>query len=250
MRKIYFENIPVAFVSASQMKEIDRLAMEEYNIELIQMMENAGAALAMLTSKYLTNVKGKRIAVLAGNGNNGGGGLVAARRLSNWGGDVAVINLTGKRKDIPQLQMQIAKKLNIHFITLFDQSALDSIIKELLSSDIILDALIGYGLAGEPDGLMKAIIDAANDSQKDIISLDVPSGMDSNLGISNGTCIKAKATLTLALPKKGFLSIEARKYTGELYLADISIPLTIYHELGLDVQPFFNGQPYISLKIR
>jgi NAD(P)H-hydrate repair Nnr-like enzyme with NAD(P)H-hydrate epimerase domain len=83
MGSFFYKNITIPCVTIREMQEVDRLMMEEYSIQLLQMMENAGTALASLTCQHIGNPADKNIVILAGRGNNGGGGLVAARRLSN-----------------------------------------------------------------------------------------------------------------------------------------------------------------------
>jgi NAD(P)H-hydrate epimerase len=247
MSSFIYKHLNIPCVSVAEMKEVDRLSMEKYHIQLVQMMENAGTALATLTSNRLGDVKKKHIVVLCGIGNNGGGGLVAARHLSNWRANVTVIQVYGQMKDTPELQMKSVKQLDVRILTYSDQVQIPLIQQSLTTADMVLDALIGYGLTRDPRGLSKDLIELANQNSSDIISLDVPSGLNVDSGEPGRPCIKAKATLTLALPKKGFLSLQAKPYLGELYLGDITIPPSLYQHLGLSVEPFFNGQTYVSL---
>jgi NAD(P)H-hydrate epimerase len=112
----------------------------------------------------------------------------------------------------------------------------------LSGSDLIVDALIGYGLNGNPRTLVSAIIDAANESGTNILSLDLPSGLDATTGKAFEPCIMANDTLTLALPKTGLMVEGAGRYVGNLHLADIGVPRELYLEMGLDVgDPFRDG---------
>jgi NAD(P)H-hydrate epimerase len=105
--------------------------------------------------------------------------------------------------------------------------------------EIIIDALIGYRLAGEPSGAMRTLIDAANANDAPTLSLDLPSGLDATTGRISRTCIRATATLTLALPKLGLWTPGAHNVTGELYLGDIAVPDAVYARIGLDPGPIF-----------
>jgi NAD(P)H-hydrate epimerase len=231
-------DIPV--LTTPQMVEVDRLMIEEYQIELIQMMENAGRNLAELARRDLGGlVVGKSIALLCGAGNNGGGGLVAARHLHNWGANVSLILAfdPARLKEIPAHQWRILM-----------QMGLDSNKEpELTKVDLILDALIGYGLSGDPRQPVAGWIEKANKAGRPILALDAPSGLDTTSGIPGNPCIKAAATLTLALPKMGLLTREAKDYVGNLYLADISVPPGLYRHLGIEVSNLFEKDTILKV---
>ena len=189
-------------------------------------MENAGRASATLARQMLgTTIFGKHVACLVGGGNNGGDGMVAARHLSNWGAIVEVIVGTtqDKMKRVPLGQLHIIEKMGIPIL---------STDHTLGDYDLLIDSLIGYGLEGNPRDRIATIIKDANASGRPILALDVPSGMNATTGEAYDPCIKATATLTLALPKTGFLAREASLYLGDLYLADISIPRKVYQSIG------------------
>lgn len=132
-------------ITTAQMREVDRLMVASYGIELIQMMENAGRHLAEL-ARYLFlagNPVGKKVFILAGSGGNGGGGLVAARRLHNWGANVQVVltRATRELQGVPAQQLAILKKVNLPIME-------GRHLKELSQANLIVDALIGYSLSG------------------------------------------------------------------------------------------------------
>jgi NAD(P)H-hydrate epimerase len=219
-------NLPA--LSTNQMVEVDRLMIEEWQILLIQMMENAGRNLAELARRFLGGkVEGRYLVVMCGTGNNGGGGLVAARHLHNWGARVHVI-LVGdpaRLKQIPAHQWRIAQKMGL--------PASDA---RLEGADLILDAIIGYGMSGSPRPQVAEWIERANACTRPILALDAPTGLDTTSGIPAGICIQATATLTLALPKTGLLQAQAQPWVGDLYLADISVPPELYASASLDIQ--------------
>lgn len=225
------EKIPS--VSTEQMREVDRLMIEEYGIELLQMMENAGRGLAELGRRLSGgSVFGKSIMVLSGPGNNGGGGLVAARHLHNWGARVRVV-LAGdadRLKDVPAKQWHITERLGLERMSFEPRAA-----------DLIIDALLGYGLSGDPRPPISGWIETINGLGIPILSLDAPSGLDTTTGEPGSPCVQASATLTLALPKTGLLTSTARQFVGDLYLADISVPPGLYASptLGLQAEPLF-----------
>jgi NAD(P)H-hydrate epimerase len=214
-------------VTRAQMREVDRLMVEEYGIQLTQMMENAGLHLADLVRRYLgPPLRGRRVVVLAGQGNNGGGGLVAARRLSAWGAEVEVLLAArpDEYREVPAVQLGILQQMAVP-ARQFE--------RHLPPHDILVDAVIGYGLEGPPRGGARELIVAADVSPAPTISLDTPSGLDVDTGKAVATAIRAAATLTLALPKVGLLQSGARAYVGELFLADISVPPGLYARLQL-----------------
>ena len=229
------------WLTTAQMIEVDRLMIEEWHINLIQMMENAGRNLADLVKRYLGgSIFGKHIVVLSGTGNNGGGGMVAARHLHNWGAAVTltVVGSAPHIKDVPAYQLSIIQKLGLLTSN-----------PELNRADVIIDAMIGYGLIGDPRPPVADWIKLANASQTHIIALDTPSGLDTTMGIPSKNCIRADVTLTLALPKVGLMTPEAKPFVGDLYLADISVPPELYvsPSLGLGEISPFSTEPIIKL---
>jgi len=220
------ERAGVVFVTADEMRKIDDMTIREFRVDVLMLMENAGRATAMLAMRMLRGtILGKRVACLVGGGNNGGDGMVAARHLANWGADVKVIVGTtkDKMKDVPLGQLHILEKMGVPIL---------STDYALRDYDLLIDGLIGYGLEGNPRDRVAMIIEGANSSGHPVLALDLPSGMNATTGEAYDPCIKATATLTLALPKTGFLSPSASPYVGDLYLADISIPRKVYQSFG------------------
>ena len=225
-------NIPA--VTTEQMAEIDRLMIEGYGIQLIQMMENAGRNLANLARRILAgNASDRNVAVLCGGGNNGGGGMVAARHLHNWGASVW-LQLTSdeaRLKTVPAHQWHILKAMGV--------ISSDKTTDSSQRPDLVIDAIIGYGLQGNPRGAAAEWIEWANEQNAPILALDTPSGLDTTSGRPGAPVIQARHTLTLALPKTGLLKPEAKPYVGKLYLADISVPPELYQRLGVEVGAVF-----------
>lgn len=231
-------NMDIPSLTTEQMVEVDRLMISDYGIELIQMMENAGRNLAELTSRMLgASLSGRSVCVLCGRGNNGGGGMVAARHLHNRGADVHVIRLAGELKDVPAKQWQILENMELRNEPYYDLS----------EADIVVDALIGYGLDGDLRPEAAVWIEKINAAGKPVLALDAPSGLDTTSGTASRLTVRADATLTLALPKIGLMGESARPFVGSLYLADISVPPGLYREIGLDVQNLFEQDSIIKI---
>jgi NAD(P)H-hydrate epimerase len=183
--------------------------------------------------------------VLAGSGGNGGGGLAAARTLQNWGAQVHVfISKPDERmRPVPAHQLKILRQIGTPI-------SLANDINILPPSDLILDAVIGYSLQGPPKGASAQLIEMANASSANgapILSLDVPSGMDSTTGEVKAPFISAAATMTLALPKIGLMTDSAKPFVGDLFLADISVPPGLYAALGLVVPSIFAEKEIIRI---
>lgn len=235
----------VPFLTTDQMIEVDRAMIEDYRILLIQMMENAGRNLAHLArERFLSNAPlGKRVAVLAGVGGNGGGALVCARRLTNWGAhvEVFVTKPDAEFTEIPDHQLNVVKSMGIPVgIGAPDSST---------AFDVVVDGVIGYSLKGAPHGTAADLIRWANTQNTDVLALDAPSGVDTTTGTAFDPVIHATATMTLALPKEGLRVDNVRTHVGELYLADISVPPELYAEpaLALDVPPLFSKSDIVRL---
>jgi len=218
-------------LTTEQMATVDRLMINVFKIELLQMMENAGRNLADCAQSLTSEHSNPQFLVLCGSGNNGGGGMVAARHLINRGLPVEIVLMQDETqlKQVPKQQWTILKNMGAKAV----------IDPNLEKFDLIIDSMIGYGLQGAPRGAVAQWINKINASQTRILSLDVPSGLDATQGIPFEPCTRAFATLTLALPKTGLMTHEAKPYVGDLYLADISVPERLYEMLGLKVGPIF-----------
>lgn len=228
-------------VTAAQMREVDRAMIEDFRIELVQMMENAGRSLAELAVDAFGP---RRVVVLAGPGGNGGGGLVAARHLVNRGRAVhAVLSAPQARLGpVPAHQLDILRRMGVSISTAPAPSGLDA----LGEPDLIIDELIGYGLAGDPTEPAAELIRWADAHPAPVLSLDTPSGLDVTTGRAARPRVHAAATLTLALPKTGLLG--ARE-VGRLYLADILVPPLLYREMGIEVGDLFGRSSVVPVDV-
>ncbi|MEX2144682.1 MAG: NAD(P)H-hydrate epimerase [Anaerolineales bacterium] len=228
-------------LTAEQMAAVDAHALNAYGIQLMQMMENAGRQLASLATDMLgSSIAEKRVFILCGQGNNGGGGMTAARHFHNLGVEVQVRLVADPEalKVVPRLQWETVSTLG-----LVTES------QELPPVSLIIDALLGYNGKGDPRPPISAWIERANRSGIPILSLDIPSGLDASTGLPGSPCIKATTTLTLAAPKTGLFADSAKGYVGELFLADIGIPPQVYWSLfpNLKEFPFFSSQVPIKI---
>ena len=198
----------VKTVTREEMRELDRKAIEVYEIPGIILMENAGRNVAEEVYKMTDNQNKIKVAVLCGKGNNGGDGFVVARHLHNYGITVGVF-LVAKISDIVKdadagtnLKILLNMKIAIREILLTTE--MNNILMELCSYDIIVDALFGTGLSGDVREPFKMLIDGVNNLNRPIVSVDIPSGLDYNDGNILGTAMKATKTVTFAAGKRGF----------------------------------------------
>ncbi len=235
----------VPHLTTSEMVGVDRAMIEDYHIDLVRMMENAGRGLSHLVRERFLggDARGRRVVVLAGTGGNGGGVLVAARRLHNYG---AVVEVLPTKPDdhfteVSGQQLDIVRRMGI---TVTSDGTSDS----LEVADVVLDGIIGYSLSGAPRGAAGELIRWATAQPGPIVSLDVPSGIDASTGTVHDPAISAAATLALALPKSGVQAPDVRANVGELYLADISVPPELYMKtLAIDTGQLFAGSDIVRL---
>ncbi|MEK6255742.1 MAG: NAD(P)H-hydrate epimerase [Chloroflexota bacterium] len=222
------------------MREVDRLAVEDFGIGILQMMENAGRNLAMMAMDMLSSAD-SHITILAGSGGNGGGGICCARHLLNRGYKVKLV----LSKDRSELRGAVIKQLNIILQTGFQVTPFSELEASCASTELIIDAIIGYSLSGNPAGKPLEMIQACNHQSAPKLSLDIPSGIDATTGNALGEFVKANHTLTLALPKQGLTHPDV----GELFLGDLGIPPRLYQGIDIQLDNFFGGNFIIPLNV-
>ena len=231
-------------VTAAQMREVDRILVEDFGISLLQMMENAGRAFAELTRIHLSGLRRRKVVVLAGRGGNGGGGMAAARRLAIWGAQVRVVVAHPERNLAEAAAHQLASLRAMGVLVHRPVEA----VSLLHEADVVLDALLGYSLDGPPREPEAGMIRFANLQDTPILALDLPSGLDPDTGVPHIPTIRATRTLTLAVPKVGLLRHEAADSVGELWLADISVPPQAYAAVGIDPGLLFSESDLVHIR--
>jgi len=231
-----YQDLPV--VTAEQMREIDRAAVEKRGLRVIDLMENAGRAVASETVVFLASrgraLGGSRIAVCCGRGANGGDGLVAARILKTGGAEVRVF-LCPPKKEGPEgalnypepvrINLERARAAGVVVTPAEDEEALRA---GLDQADVVLDGLLGTGSSGKPAGTVHKVIQAVSRCQKPVVAIDLPSGIHPDTGYHSGAFVTAALTLALGLPKRGLVAAHARRYVGELKVLDIGFPKDLY----------------------
>ena len=212
-------------VTAREMREIDRRTTEEFGVPGYELMERAGRAVAEKAAESV-GLPPKIILVLAGKGNNGGDGLVAARYLHQKGYSVQVFLFSeGKKlKADPARNFVANAKLNIPTRVVGEHFAWETVPELFRDSDLIIDALFGVGLERDLEEPYRGLIENVNRSGRRVVSVDIPSGLDSDTGKIHGAAIHATVTVAMGLAKKGFYEGEGPRLTGEVVVADIGFP--------------------------
>jgi hydroxyethylthiazole kinase-like uncharacterized protein yjeF len=214
----------IKIVTSEEMRGMDSYTIEELGIPGAVLMENAGKGVFQVIQGILENLKDFKTVIFCGKGNNGGDGFVIGRYLWNEGVRVEFF-MVGNETDIKgdaRINYEVIRKLNIpvHFVN--KKSDLTPISQKM--PDLIVDALLGTGITGAVYGFMKDVIEFINELDCPVLSVDVPSGLNSDLPAVEGEVVKADITVTMALPKHCHVFYPAKNYVGELYVVDIGIP--------------------------
>ena len=205
-------------LTSAQVREVDRLAEERFAIGVDWLMEAAGWQLARHCRA--------RTAVLCGRGNNGGDGLAAARHLHRWGRLASVSCLdAGALRGAAARQVAALRAAGVEILSE----------PSLTDAQLVLDAIFGTGLARAPEGATAEWIQAVNASGRRVVAADLPSGLEADSGKAHHPCVQAAATVTLGLPKVGLLTGDGPAVSGEVWVADIGVPLAAYAAVGARV---------------
>lgn len=204
----------------NQFKEMDYYAVEYYGLPIELMMENAGLHLAKLIASFAS--KDQFIKIGVGNGNNGGGGLVAARRLAAWGYDVYLDVFTGLSKDLVIRQYERAIKFGAKN-------------EKIETPQVWVDAYLGFSQRLPLNDTLKTILEKANNSDALKISLDIPTGF---LGDIKEPYFHADKVLTLAAPKSILYQLNLNT---ELFVADLGIPTEVYTKYNSPILDFHSS---------
>ncbi|WP_461205933.1 NAD(P)H-hydrate dehydratase [Clostridium sp. DL1XJH146] len=231
---------------AKTIKTIDNYCIDNIGIPGIVLMENAAI-------KILENIdkeKFHKFVIVCGVGNNGGDGLVLARHLEllNKKIDVFIVGNLVKMSDDCNINYQIIRNLNVEIQYLNNNTDLDIFREAIKDSQCVIDSIFGTGLSRELQGIYDKIVSVININSKYTISVDIPSGLDSDTGEVQGNCIEADKTITFQLYKKGFLKYGVEKYTGKVIVENIGIPDFVFDKFHKD--EFLVDTGYIKDKIK
>src|SRR5947209_7097037 len=217
-------------VTAAEMRELDRAAIETRNIPSLRLMENAGKAVVEEMERFFGPLRGKAVTIVAGKGQNGGDGLVTARLLRKRRCQARVVLLASPSALTGDAATNLNKfqRARGRCLAVETPAQLTSILNPLLQdSDLVVDAIFGTGLNAPVQGLPATAITLVNASRKPIVAIDLPSGLDGDTGAVLGTAITATLTVTLARPKRGLYLGAGPDHAGAIRVADIGIPSDI-----------------------
>jgi ADP-dependent NAD(P)H-hydrate dehydratase / NAD(P)H-hydrate epimerase len=223
-------------LTAAEMKEVDRLTTERHGTPGITLMENAGRSVAEFIRARFADLDRREIVVLCGKGNNGGDGLVAARHLMGMGAKPKVYLFA----DPGEMQGEAGISLGrwpqasgeLHVVLGADK--MPAAKAAVASADIIVDALLGTGVRGPVEGLLREAIDEVNRRKRrqSVVAVDIPSGLIADTGEAQGAAVEANYTITFSAPKVGMLLGSAATYVGELAVRAIGSPAELIEEVG------------------
>jgi NAD(P)H-hydrate epimerase len=229
-------------LSQIEIREVDQIAIEQYGVPGVVLMENAGRGCSQLISPHW---EAGRVVICCGKGNNGGDGFVIARYLENAGwsvqvrlafppdsfqGDAAVFLASIQKSglDVRTIQAEVEAPSSGR-----PEVSWARFQSELNSADLVVDALLGTGLTGSVRSPYKQIIESINASGRPVFAVDLPSGMDCNTGKPLGACIRATRTATMVAEKLGFENPESESLTGLVDVVEIGLPRALVRLLEL-----------------
>ena len=216
-----------------QVRELDRRALEEYGMPGVMLMENAGCGAARVAAEMLGEPRGARVVVFCGRGNNGGDGYVLARHLHNRGARVEIVlacapEMIAEGSDAG-VNLAIVRAMGLP-VRAADADRLEAA-GLAKAADLVVDALLGTGLTGDVREPYLSLIRLINACDKPVLSVDLPSGLEANLGAVLRAAVRATRTATFVLPKQGFYLLEGPAHTGRIEVIDIGIPRELVEDL-------------------
>jgi ADP-dependent NAD(P)H-hydrate dehydratase / NAD(P)H-hydrate epimerase len=231
------ESLALGDLTSEQVARLDAAAAE-CGVSTLQLMEIDGWQVARFAWGHLGGPA--RVSVIAGYGNNGGDGLVAARHLATWGCAVRVLVLANEARvgGVVREHVASARKCGVDVAVDADPATVTAVIS---GSDLIIDALLGTGLRSAPREPQASGIRAINASGIPILSADIPSGMDATTGEAFDPTVHAALTCTLTAMKRGLRQGDAAAHAGSVWVADIGMPATAWVKAGLDRPPGVTG---------
>jgi hydroxyethylthiazole kinase-like uncharacterized protein yjeF len=242
-------------VTASEMRELDRRAIEEVGIPSLVLMENAGRSTYQILRREFPDLAGE-VGVLAGRGNNGGDGFVVARYLAADGFPVVVF-LLGSRDQVSgdaRVNLDILAPLGVEVVEVLSEADLNPALHRLARAELIIDALLGTGLDKPVRGLMATLIEKVNHLRAPVLAVDLPTGLSADTGEVLGVAVAAQVTVTYGWPKIGQVVPPGRDYVGRLWQVDISIPPELAEAVPLslpeawEMRQLLPGRPFGSHK--
>lgn len=219
-----------------EIRLIDRCAIETLGVPGVVLMENAGRNAAGAVCEMLGEPADKRVAVVAGAGNNAGDGFVVARHVAARGAEVVIFLIAPREKISGDAAVNLEIIVNLgHDLRDVDEADLGGLSGQLASFDVVVDAVGGTGIRGALRGAFASAVEQINAADRPVLAIDIPTGLDCDTGAAEGPVVKAARTVTFVARKTGFDVPAAEHYTGQVSIADIGIPAEKVAELaGID----------------
>lgn len=214
------------YYKKQQMQQMEQKAVER-GVSMEQLMEYAGGAAARFVQRKY-ELRGKRVTILCGKGNNGGDGYVVARLLRECGAYVSVVLAEGF--PATDLSRQAYGRMGAGVISADWEREPRAVRQAVSDADIIIDGLYGFGFHGAVPEYIGVLIQLANQSRAPVIALDIPSGVECDTGAVHGPCIQADYTVTFTVPKVGHILYPGREYCGQVVPAAAGIPAEVVEQ--------------------
>lgn len=217
-------------LTRSQVRDVDRRAIEEYGLPGVVLMENAGRGAVDLLRRE--GCKGP-VVICAGKGNNGGDGFVMARHLAIHGiaAQVILCCAASQLQGDSAINYHVLQRANLAGMELGDRPTVEQLVPLLNPAEWIVDALLGTGAQGAVREPYRTVIDAINRAGRRVLAVDLPSGMDCDTGHADQSCVRATITATFVARKPGFDMRGADQLTGRVEVIDIGVPPKLLEEL-------------------
>jgi len=221
-------------LTAAQMREADRLTTERFGVPSLQLMENAGASVVAFLQAQFPDLPSRKIIVLCGKGNNGGDGLVVARRLKRLGCQPSVFLFTAPEalRGDAAVNLKRWQESSGELRVVRSESDWEAARSALAAADLVVDALLGTGLSGPVEGLLGAVIEFVNQRARkvQVVAVDSPSGLASDAADLGGPVVRADYTMTFTAPKLGQLVSRDCHRVGKLVVREIGTPRQLLDE--------------------
>jgi len=234
----------IPLVTGPQMAAVDTAMVEVCGLELMQVMETAGRAVAIVARRlWLQDGDGGAMVILCGSGGNGGDGFVCGRYLHGWGIPVELwpMRPPAEMRGLAGHQLEVCRRIGMTIVEPNRRPVFDG-------AGLVIDGLFGFGLSAPPRDRAAALIQAANAAPAPILAIDIPSGIDSTTGVAMEPAIAAAWTLTLGLPKTGLLRASGPDHAGRVIVADIGIPAAAYRAVGIPETAVFHDTEFVDLE--
>jgi NAD(P)H-hydrate epimerase len=220
------------------MRHLDRFAIENCRIPGLLLMENAGAGTVNAIAAHFGDPGGRTMAIVVGPGNNGGDGLVIARHILQRGGLPLVFLLVKPEKlnGDAAVNLEIVRHLEIPLFIIDDPAKIKTLANSLPDCDLIVDAIFGTGLTRKPGGHYAAAIETINAAGCPVVSVDLPSGLNSDTGRPVGATVRATLTATCGVAKPGLFIGDGAHHAGIVVIIDICLPPQALAETDLQIE--------------